>query len=162
MPGSKHQVHGAAQKEFVNGVINYFVSGVCSYRSDGTVAFTPHRSINLKDIWPINRETSEVLGQGWNDEAGMAFTAVKAIIHVYPNGTIALGLLDKEPPHPHKPHRRAVRKRVVVTDHGIIRESPTDATMRIRISKDNLAASGESIRDLLDREVFKLLSQLPS
>lgn len=161
-PGSGRKAHVAVETEFINGVYNHFVKGECSYRSDGTAAFKPNGAINQEAIWPIDRSTTAVLGQGWNDEAGMPFVAVEATAHIYPDGTLAVGLRDKEPPIQHKPRRRAVRKRVVSTNRGIVRESPTDVTLRVRIGKDNMAASADSIRDLLDREVYKLLSQLPN
>ena len=161
-PGSGRKAHVAADTEIINGVINHFVKGEANYCSDGTAAFIPNEDIDQQTIWPIDMETTAVLGRAWNDELGMPFTAVEAIAHVYPNGMIAIGLKEKLPTSQQKPRRRAVRKRVVVTDHGIVRESPSDITLWLRITKDNLTSSGDSIRDRLDREVFKLLTQLPS
>lgn len=161
-PGSGRKAHVAVETKIVNGVVNHFVKGECNYRSDGTAAFKPNGGVDQQAIWPINQATTAVLGQGWNDEAGMPFVAVEATVHIYPNGTLAIGLCDKKPTYPQKPRRGAVRKRVVSTNRGIIRESPTDVTLRVRIEKDNMAASADNIRDLLDREVFRLLSQLPS
>ena len=161
-PDSGRKAHVAVETEFENGVFNHFTKGECNYRSDGTAAFIPNEDIDQQSFWPIDRETTAILGQSWNDEAGMPFTAVKAVAHVYPNGMIAIGLCEKQPSCQHKPRYRAVRKRVVVTDHGIVREGASDITLRVRITKDNLTSSSDSIRERLDREVFKLLSQLPN
>lgn len=161
-PGSGRKAHVAVETEIVNGVINHFVQGECNYCDNGCFAFTPNVDITQEAIWPIDEKSFAVLGRGWNNEAKTLFTAVEAVVHVYANGMIAVGLKEKRPATRHEPRPRTVRKRVVSTNGGIVRESPTDVTLRVRIKKDNLAASADSIRDLLDREVFKLLNQLPN
>lgn len=165
MPGSKHKVLGAAHNERVNVVQVEFARGEAHYGSDATFAFLPHRDIDIEAIFGKIDKRFVVTGEGWNSEAGMHFKEVPAAAHIYENGLVALEFCRKDMLKellPYMPHRRAVRKRVASTDHGIIRESGEDVTLRIRITKDNMAASGSSIRELLDNEVFKLLSQLPS
>ena len=170
-PGSMHQVHGAATNEKRNRVHEHVIEGLSAYRSDGTAAFLPADPVELEKIWHLSKGNYEVFGKGRNEEAGMNFIALPATIHAYSNGLISIGLYpaDGEPEktpcllsQTPRCQRKTIRNRVVSTSNGIVRESPTDATLRVRVTKDGMAASGSTIRELLDRAVFQLLSQLPS
>lgn len=180
---SERKAHGLANKESVHGVKDLFVSGEITYRDDSTAAFTPDEDINLYDHWKLYNRRFLRIGGGWNPEVGMAYDETLGQIHLYPNGTIAMKPIDvdelvkicedckwtpiynlRQSSFEGTPlnKRKTIRNRVVSTSNGIVRESPTDATLRVRVTKDGMAASGSTIRELLDREVYKLLSQLPS
>ncbi len=180
---SQRKALGLANNEKVNAVKNLFVKGEITYRDDSTAAFTPDEDIDLYNHWKLYNRRFLRIGGGWNPEVDMAYDETLGQIHLYPNGTIALKPIDvdelvkicenckwtpiynlRSSSFEGNPSnkRRVIRNRVVSTSNGIVREGEKDVTLRVRVSKNEMAASGSTIRELLDREVFKLLSQLPS
>ena len=168
---SKRKAQSLANNEKQNRVQELLVEGLTAYRSDGTVAFLPDKPVELDDIWQLTKGCYKIFGWGRNEEAGMNFIALPATIHAYSNGLISIGLYPAEGESEKTPcllrktpkrQRKTVRNRVVSSSCGIVREGEKDVTLRIRVSKNDMATSGSTIRELLDREVYKLLSQLPS